>query len=343
MLSKGFGGAERFFIDLSLALAQRGHQIQVLCEQRFVQRSRFVGNPNIQVRPLHVLGTWDRLAAVRLRGHIAEFKPAVIQGHLARAARLAGLAARKLNIPLVVKTHNYVDLKYYRDVTRFITTTADQRDYLVNNGIAGSAVEIIPNFSALPSRPVRPSAGDDPVRLVSYGRMVRKKGFDVLLRALRRLLDDGRRVTLLLGGDGPETKNLRAHCERLEMNPQVRFAGWVDDVGSLLEGQTAFVLPSLDEPFGIVVLEAMAAGIPVVSTRTRGPSEVLDARIAYLCEVGDEESLYVALKGVCEDLHGRTAKAVRAQQIYEARYSQAAVVPEYERVYEALGSERGSA
>ncbi len=336
MLSKGFGGAERFFVDLSLALAGRGHEIQAIMERRFCGRERLENINNISVVPISVLGTWDGLAIARLRRRVAEYGADVLQGHLARAAKFGGVAARGLSIPLVVKTHNYVDLKYYRHVSRFITTTVDQRDYLLGHGIAAQSAQVIPNFSALTTLPVREPEQNAPLRFVSCGRAVRKKGFDLLLRAFRQFLDSGREADLTIAGDGPELRALQSLCRDLGLANKVCFSGWVDDVGAVLGGKSVFVLPSHDEPFGIVVLEAMAAGIPIVSTRSKGPSEILDEKTAYLCAVGDREGLCRAMTDAADDTRLRLGKAVLAQRRYEACYSEAAVVPQYEAVYREL-------
>ncbi len=336
MLSKGFGGAERFFVDLSLALARRGHDIQALVDRRFMGRDRLENTNNISIVPVSVLGTWDSLAIARLRRHVAAYRPDILQGHLARAAKFAGAAARRLSIPLVVKTHNYVDLKYYRHVDRFVTTTVDQRNYLIGQGVGPQHVQVIPNFSALEVLPVQMPREHEPLRFVSYGRGVRKKGFDLLLRAFRQFLNTGRDADLTLAGEGPELSALKALCTHLNMNDKVSFPGWVDDVRGLLEGKSVFVLPSYDEPFGIVILEAMAAGIPIVSTRSKGPSETLDTKTAYLCDIGDQDGLCQAMIEAGSDPVARHEMAFLAQQRYVDLYSESAVVPQYEAVYRDL-------
>lgn len=84
----------------------------------------------------------------------------------------------------------------------------------------------------------------------------------VLLKAFRRFLDEGNRAALHIGGDGPERKHLQQLAVTLELGRNVKFHGWVDDTGSFIKRSDVMVLPSLDEPFGIVVLEVMAKGRP---------------------------------------------------------------------------------
>ena len=336
MVNKGFGGAERYFVDLSLALQDAGHTVQAICHKDFQQRSMLQGHPRIEVAPIRVLGWWDPLAVKAIRLLTGRFQPDVIQAHLARGARLAGKAARALGIPLIVKTHNYVDLKYYKDVSVFVPTTEDQRDYLLQQGVPPARVCVIPNFSSLAPaeqpRPLSPGV----LTYVSYGRIVAKKGFDLLLRAFRELLKAGVNARLIIAGDGPEREALTLLAQRLQLGDAVRVCGWSNDVASLLASGDIFVLPSRDEPFGIAVLEAMASQIPVVATRTRGPLEVLNDELAFLAEVDDVTSLTKAMMQAASDPTLRRRKAALALQRYQARYSREAVVPQIIDLYKRV-------
>lgn len=332
MLSKGFGGAERYFVDLSLALAARGHQVQVICHSKFMGLP-LLEHPNITVFPIFFFASWDPFGARKLERALRDFAPAVIHTHLARAAHVAGRAAHRLQIPLVVKTHNYVDLKYYRHVDHFITTTEDQKRYLLEHRIGAEHISVIPNFSSM--TPVTSPKAPNSARpvLVAYGRMVHKKGFDVLLQALQQLRAAGLQARLILGGDGPELPALRQQTEALGITSAVDFVGWVKTPGDLLDQADLFILPSRDEPFGIVVLEAMARGKMIVSTRTAGPVEILDERTAWFAEIGDAGSLSSAIRTACAQPENR-AQAALAR--FNDHYSEQAVVPRIEQLYQAL-------
>ena len=337
MLSKGFGGGERYFADLVVALAEAGHEVQAVCHERYPHLEGFEASPRARIDTINARGMWDRSALRRLDRYLGEFRPTVVHTHMARAAWAASKVRPAAAWRLVATTHNYVNLKYYRGVDVFIPTTADQARHLSMHGVDAERVVRIPNFSNLPADP---DLGGDwaGARFVSVGRFVEKKGFSVLLRALHRARFQGYDVSLLLGGDGPGRRTLVREVAALGLGEWVKLAGWVSDVAAFLRRGDIFVLPSLDEPFGIVMLEAMACGRPIVTSRTQGPSEVLDDRTAFFAEVGDADSLAAAMVEAVtnSDVAGRKARA--ASVLYRSTYSRDAVVPQIIALYERMGS-----
>lgn len=336
MLAKGFGGAERHFVDLSLSLADRGYRVQAICHSKFGHQAALSAHPNIEVASLTVLAAWDMLARIRIRRMIAAFQPDVIHTHLARGALMGGAAAKALGIPAVVNLHNYIDLKYYGNIAAFIAATEDQKNYLLAQGVDTQKITVMPHFSMLPAMAVQPLDTSKPVTFVTLGRMVHKKGFDVLLRAFRRYLDAGHSGQLLIGGDGVEKTALAQLVTDLNLQDNVQFPGWIQDAGRFLAQGDVFVLPSRDEPFGIVVLEAMASGKPIITTRTKGPITVLDESTAFFTDIGDVETLTHALLAAVNDPTATTRKAQAALALYQSHYSADAVVPRVEAIYRQL-------
>jgi glycosyltransferase involved in cell wall biosynthesis len=337
MLAKGFGGAERYFVDLSRAFAVAGHEVLAIHHPRFQARARLAGVEHLARAAVPVLGYWDPIARRRIEKIVRDFAPDVLQAHLARGAHIAGRVARALDLPLVVKLHNYVNLKYYRGVEVFVPTTADQAEYLRQQGVDLQHIRRIPNFSAFPPAPGPQSAqrAGAPV-ILSYGRMVRKKGFAELLEAARLLAAGGADFILLLGGDGPERERLQRRAHELGLDDRARFLGWLEDTRGALLNADLFVLPSLDEPFGIAVLEAMACGVPIVATRTRGPGEILDDETACLVAPGDARALAAGIGQILADRAQATARAARALARYRKQYSAEAVIPQFLDLYAGL-------
>ncbi len=331
MLASGFGGAERHFVDLSLELAARGHRIQVICHPDGESRAHFDGVPGIEIATVATRGAWDRLAPRRVRALIDEFWPSVINTHLARAAHMTSIALRGTGLPVVANTHNYVQLKYYQGVDHFIVPTASQRDYLAQSGIPAQRISTIPHFSRLATTTTTDAY--PPATFVSVGRLVKKKGYDVLLHALAELAQSEHQFSVSIAGDGPERAALEARCGTFGLQDKVRFVGWIENIADLIDSGQIFVLPSLDEPFGIVVLEAMARKRAIVSTKTHGPTEILDDRVAWLVAPNDVTELAGALRAALQSTTEREQRADAAFERYMTLYDCSAVIPQYETLY----------
>ncbi|RJX22216.1 MAG: glycosyltransferase family 1 protein [Ammonifex sp.] len=167
------------------------------------------------------------------------------------------------------------------------------------------------------------------------GRLVREKGVQVLLAAVPRILSQHPNTKFVIAGKGPYEQELRRYAEELGVADRVYFTGYIDDVtrNALYNWASVAVFPSLYEPFGLVALEAMAAGTPVVVTDTGGLGEIVKngydglkcqpdnadaiaARVAYLlgnpgCAEGLKERAYRKILNECnwDDIAGET-KAV---------------------------------
>lgn len=338
MLGKGFGGAERSFVDLCRALVRRGHDVLAICETRADVREQLAAIEGLACTSITVRGSWDPFARRHLKRRLAEFRPAIVQAHLARAANLAGPAARSLAIPSLAKTHNYVNPKYYRAIDHLVATTRKQFDYLLEKGLPESALSVIPNFSAITPTHHVPRGDDGSLRAVAIGRMVHKKGFDVLFDALAQARARGLTVTLALAGDGPESDNLHDQLDALGLRESVTFLGWQHDVTACLAAADVFVLSSRDEPFGIVCLEAMACGIPIIATATDGPVSFLDEATAIVVPPGDAQALAQGLCDIARDRVGANARAIAAGRRFRERYSEDVVVGRYLELYARLTS-----
>ena len=333
MLAKGFGGAERSFVDMSHALRERGHDVVAICEARGKVSQMLSG---INVIPVTVRAHWDPLAYYTLKKILRAEKPQIVHAHLARAAKLAGKAAAHEKIPSLVKTHNYVDLKYYRHVDCLVPTTRDQEQYLLANGVAANKISRIPNFTSMPlldrARNYAPPAT---VRCVAIGRFVEKKGFDLLIEALAAVARK-HDISLTLVGDGELRMALQASVKAKDLEGRVHFAGWSDDVAGALDSADLFVLPSRDEPFGIVCLEAMARGVPIIATKTQGPSEILSAETAYLVEKDSSRALAGGLLAAISNPGETSRRADNALKLCREHYCEDVVVGRYLDLYQSL-------
>ena len=330
MLAKGFGGAERSFVDLSDELVSRGHEVTAVCERRGKSKDLI---KKAHVELITVRGHWDPFARRAINNILRKKQPEILHAHLARAAKIGGAAASTFNIPSVVKTHNYVDLKYYTHISCLVPTTKDQEKYLLSHGVPQNQITRIANFTSVPfvHRP-RGFSPTQQIHIVAIGRFVEKKGFDLLIQALARLPAD-LPVHLTLVGDGQEKSALVELARQSNLAQRVQFTGWSNDVVAALDSADLFVLPSRDEPFGIVCLEAMARGVPIIATNTQGPSEFLDNSLAWLVQRDDLDALTAGLEAAINNPEQATQKAEKALRTCEAQFSKEVIVGQYEALY----------
>jgi glycosyltransferase involved in cell wall biosynthesis len=165
-----------------------------------------------------------------------------------------------------------------------------------------------------------------------------KKGLSVLLRAMAAFKQAGcpPRCQLLIVGEGPARASLEALSRQLGLSDCTVFAGARRDVPRILPLLDLFVLPSLYEGFGIAILEAMAAGKPVVATAVGGiPEFVVSGETGLLVEPGHVAALAEAIGSLLHDSDRATRMGMRGRARVLAKFQMSTVVRRHEQVYEA--------
>ena len=326
------GGAEAFFVRLAMAL-ERARQEQLVIIRRNAERTATLRQGGVE--PLELpFGRWFDLATrLGLRRAIARYRPQVVLTWMNRATMLCPPG----DFVHVARLGGYYDLKYYRRCHHLIANTRDIADYLVTGGWPRERVHYLPNFVAAAKAPPLPRASlatpaDAPLAL-ALGRLHPNKAFDMLLAAVAELP----RLYLWLAGEGEEREILQRQARSLGIAERVRFLGWRDDTAALLAAADVFVCPSRREPLGNVVIEAWAAGVPVVATASDGPRALIaDGETGLLVPIDDAGALARAIERVIGDhaLSARLAAAGRAA--YEAEFTEARVVTLYRDLLERV-------
>lgn len=165
-----------------------------------------------------------------------------------------------------------------------------------------------------------------------------KKGLRFLLEAVVQLEKevDGPSCQVLIVGDGPAEEHLRVMAQQLGIASRVIFAGVRRDIPQLLPLLDAFVLPSLYEGFGIAILEAMAAGRPVVATTVGGiPEFVTHGETGILVKPGDATALARAIQTILANPEDACQMGLRGQRHVQENFEIATVVRRHEEIYEA--------
>jgi len=142
---------------------------------------------------------------------------------------------------------------------------------------------------------------------------------------------------LIIIGDGSESASLREQAAAAGVADRVRFLGHRDDARAWLAGCDIYVNSSISEGVSLTILEAMAAGVPVIATRVGGTPEVVDAGSGRLVPPRDAQSLAAVLAELHADAAGRLELGTSARRRVEEHFTLERMVSEYRRVYERLG------
>lgn len=321
------GGAERFFVNLAQAFAERG------VEQRFVIRpGRSFRGQLAALGPLvednaRRLSLSGLILPWRIRRLARSWQPDAIMAWMPRAARM---------IPPYDDAVSVTRLgDYPRHLDHF-----GQSDFLVPNapGIAEhcrklgwtGGIQVISNFprevDPVPVPRAAHDTPDDAFLVVASGRFVHRKGFDTVIRAVAALPD----AWLWLVGDGKEAPALRELARAEGIESRCRFIGWVDEAIHYVAAGDVYCMASRHEPLGNVLLESWRAGVPVVSTRSEGPSWYAeDGEDALLVEIDAVEQMTRALHRLQEDTALRKRLAAAGARKLADRFSKSRVVDQY--------------
>jgi glycosyltransferase involved in cell wall biosynthesis len=163
--------------------------------------------------------------------------------------------------------------------------------------------------------------------LVHVGRVAHEKNIDFLLRMLRRLREQRPDVVFILAGEGPALEHCKAQVEKLDLTRNVRFVGYLSRQGELWDCYRAgdvFVFASRTETQGLVLLEAMALGVPVVSTAHMGTVDIMKPERGAITAPDDEQGFAAIVAQLLQEPQRRAKLAAEAPE-YAATWSAAAM------------------
>lgn len=365
------GGVESHVCNLAVGLTKSGVGIEVFTTdlEKDVPFTRLNGGELLfpfSVRRFHASKYIDvphglGILAPSMLLALLETSPDLIHAHAFGYFPMiaGGLAEMMRGVPLVVTPHCDVGgatlakrlLNWampavtLRRAQRVIALTTGEAYLLVQLGVARERIRVIPNgvdLREFPPSPAPRSSSED-VTVLFVGRCYsRQKGLEYLIRAIALLAPMRKPCLRIVGEDWGGVSELQALSRSLGIEQQLEFTGRVSraDVIQAYASADVFVLPSLFEPFGIVLLEAMAAGLPIVASRVGGiPDVVEDGKTGILVEPRNAQALSRAIEILITDapLRNRMGEEGRRRA---ATYSWDEVVPRIREVYEEAIEER---
>ncbi len=352
--SLGLGGAEQVVIRLAAGLDRRRFTPVICCMNEPGPFASQATSQGIEVIALHKRPGIDLKMLRQLTQLMKARDVRIVHAHLWGASFWGRLAARMSGVPIIIVhehgmqpwrggLHFLCDRWLAGRTNRALFASAQvMRTYQEKTGINPATCTMIPNGVALTVpdanretlRQQRGWALDERV-IISVGRLSPEKGYEDLLKAFALLAPRTPNVRLVLVGDGAQRAALQTLQAQLGLNGRVTFAGQQQDVAGWLAAADLYVQPSRREGLPLAVLEAMAAGVPVVATDVGDLAQVImDGRNGYLVPAQQPEALAEKLVTLVQQLDRQQAVIDAAKALVRERYSDAHMVQAVERVYE---------
>lgn len=361
----GAGGAESLVVTFADHAARSGDELTVACVSGAEGvNGRLLAERGVAVVDLRARNLRDVAAFRRLLALLRERRIELIHAHLTYSAIWGAIASRITGIPSIASLHvspeatrTLKDSALHRVATDLrdrlmrailnrwarsvIVVSGALRDDYVARGLALGKIRVVHNGIALErfrrardecreriARELDIPAGAPIIATVAVLRP--KKGIEVLLEAAR----DVPGAYFLIAGEGPLREQWTALAQTLGVADRVRWAGFRTDVDAILAGCDLFVHPSLDDAFPTVLLEAMAAGLPIVASHVGGIPEIVDdGETGTLVPPGDAKALAHAIRELLAD--ERTLRRMSAATSTRAsRFTTSAWMDRLRAVYE---------
>jgi glycosyltransferase involved in cell wall biosynthesis len=352
-----FGGAERALLMLLAHLDQRRWLPTLVYNPtpEIVSLEQGAADLGVPLCPLPPL-PFGREGLQRLPSFtrfLRQRRPGVFHAHLSwpLAAKFPLAAAVVARVPSIATVQLYPEVMFDRSsrlqlrllsvgVDRYIAVSSGVAERLVRKlGVPAEKTVVIPNavdverFSNVTAAELRRNLAGDAHLVLSLARLHEQKGLDVLLRAAVELPD----ARFVLAGEGPERGRLERLARQLGIAERVVLLGTRRDTPELLAACDVLALPSRYEGLPLVLLEAMAAGVPLVASNIPGVDElIVSGENGLLVEPGDPGALAREIRRLLDDRELRRQLALRARATVEQRYAAAAIAERVMSEYDAL-------
>jgi glycosyltransferase involved in cell wall biosynthesis len=364
--SCGFGGDCVLILELGRAAREHGLDVDVLATNprfRDAIREAGLGLVDLDVIRRPIRPVWDTRGLARLTRFLSRSDYAIVHTHTSKPGFVGRLAATWAGVPSIVHTPHlfpfheetgraataaYLSCERLaaRWCHRIVTVSDYHRDWALRVGLGrpDQVVSIpngVPPERAQPRRAraeVRAELGiGDAFMMLSTGRLAEQKGLEYLIRAAALLQPVMPAAKFVVAGDGPLERRLARLVSELRLEDTVLLVGFRSDVGDLLAASDLVVLPSLWEGLSISLLEAMAAGKPVVTTTLGSNREVTnDGETAVLVPPKDPAALAAAIQALVGDAARLDELGRRGRKVQQERYTLRRMLDGYAEEYDRL-------
>jgi len=319
MLGKKFGGLEKVFLDQLSMLPECGIPARGIARHASMaaERAAAIG---IAVDTMRVWSERDPFTIGAARALVRKIKPRLIICHGLKAHRIFARAVGN-TVPIIAQVHK-ARFDHKLPHAGIIVVAEHRKRKMVASGIPAEAILVVPNAVTLPSLYKTDYTISGMPRIVGVGRLHSKKGFNVLISALAILQRRGIDFRCAIAGDGHLRQELSQQINAAGLADKVELVGWVNDTAAFLRSADIFAFPSFQEDFPLAVLDAMASGLPIISSAIDGPLECMkEGETTLFVPPHDAEKLAEAIVRLINDTALRKQFGSNSRAEAEAKYS----------------------
>lgn len=295
------------------------------------------------------IALWIRQSLFLFNKYIKKYGiPDVIHVHCALyGGKVAELIKKKYNIPYVVTEHSSLVMNglvnnYQR---KLIKSAYDNANALISVGnrlkdamsrYTDGYIYVVPNIVDTTLFFYKNKNRKDKFVFVSVCILTKNKNVDLTIKAFANKFKGHSKFKLLIIGDGVEKKNLQFLSKELEVDEQVEFVGNVgrENVPKYLQSADVFVLPSKYETFGVAYIEALACGLPIITTSCGGPEDFYNESLGYMIPTNDLEKLSVVMENSVDNIEKFNCEEI--SKYIKSRFSKKVITVELEKVYKSV-------
>lgn len=320
MISRVMGGIEQVFLNYNTVFGALGYEVISVVDNKNALPEE-LKTPVLKIR----FQKFNLLLLFKLYFKLKKFAPDVIVVHSKKAMPMFKVLSKMLKSKLVGVAHN-PKIKRLEMCDGIFSVTQNQLDKMRDAGLNTKNMFVVPNMIEMPEAEPQYQPYHKPVVIGTMGRFEPVKGFCDLLDALSLLKKKGVPFRAIIGGKNnaaydAEEKRIFQKVKDLGLEDDITFCGWVSDKAAFFKNIDVFVLPSLEESFGVVLLEAALYKKPIVCSDADGPKEVwANTDAALVFERGNVRMLADKLQAMIEKPAFAQETAQKAYTLVKNKY-----------------------